>query len=69
MECSPRKCIKDMAKKYKLRDFFSVELKGEMIVGPATIELEDAQAALEAHKLEEIPADDKPSKKKDKAEK
>lgn len=55
-----------MAKKYKLRHFFSLEMKdGTVIVGPALVELTDAQFAGEKHKLEdhveEVSSDDKAS--------
>lgn len=58
-----------MMKKFKLREFFSVEIKGETIVGPAIIEIHQDDAKVDMHKLEEVVADDKPSKKKEKAEK
>lgn len=49
--------------KYKLRDMFAIEVKGEVIVGPAEVELDEAQAKLNEHKLEAI-HHDKPKKKK-----
>jgi hypothetical protein len=41
--------------KYILREHFSIEMDGEVIVGPCEIELSEEKAELEKHKLDEVP--------------
>lgn len=52
-------------KKYMLRQHFSIEMGGEVVLGPKEIEIDQKTAEENKHKIEEIA----PPKSKAKAEK